>query len=456
MTQTLDRKQAKSRLDFRQIAPTEIIIPQGFEPDLSEVARYTELLKKRGAIPDIIITSDNTLVEGINQLKAALSNNQEFVLARIKPSQGIKNNSNFIEIEISKLLPHPLQREIYGDEGDITQSKVFQAISETGDIEPITVTCDRMNPGFYRIIKGHTRTDSARELGFVTIRAYIAEYDSVEAEEEAFLSSNTVREETNEQKAKRAARWWKLIEKKNELRFQAGKKLDGQNFRTRDEVGQLVGWSGFTTEHAIKIVEKLESLPSDKAEEVRQKLHKSVDGAYKAIAPAPQKTPPVKTWKPQIFDRVRITRGTHDGKRGEIRGVSGSYCMVWLEGESLNARHNIPVYELAPIEESNPVKNSSEGSVAAETANKAKELGLKNGKQVLPDKQRNEGFNPKEAKPLPASYTGLHSPTDIAIALMQLKPEQVALVMATALPEMSQEQIDAIDNSLTKNWSKAA
>ncbi len=455
MTQTLDKNQVKSRLDFRQISPHEITIPQGIEANPEEVEKYTELIKKRGAIPDLIVTHENILLEGINQLQAALNTNQKFILARIKPVQGIRNNPNFIEVEVSKLLPHPLQREIYGDEGDITQSKVFQAISETGDIEPITIARDRDNPGFHRIIKGHTRTDSAKLLGYEKIRAYIAEYASTEAEEEAFLSSNTTREETNEQKARRAAHWWKLIEKKNELRFQAGKKIDGQNFRTRDEVGQLVGWSGYTTEHAIKIVEKLESLPPTQAEEVRQKLAKSVDGAYKVIAPAKPAKP--KTWKPEIFEKVRVIRGNHDGKLGEIRGTSGSYCMVWLEGESLNDRHNIPIHELAPIEV-NPVQNSSEGvsSVAKEAGNKAKELGLKNGKQILPDKQRNEGFDPKQANPFPATNTGLYSPTDIAIALIQLKPEQIALVLATAMPEMSQEQINAIDNSLSKNWSKVA
>ncbi|BAZ39380.1 hypothetical protein NIES4101_53330 [Calothrix sp. NIES-4101] len=452
MTQTLDKNQAKDRLDFRKIAPSEIYIPQGIEVDQKEVEKYTEILKKRGAIPDIIITADNTLVEGINELRAAIDTSQKFILARIKPGQGIKNSSNFIEIEVSKLNPHPLQKQIYGDEGDIKESKVFQAIAETGDIEPITVVCDRENPGFYRIIKGHTRTKSAIALGMLTIRAYIAEYANQQEEDEAFLSSNTTREETNEQKARRAAAWWEIIEEKNQQRIKAGK-ADGQNTRTRDEVGKLVGWSGFTAANAVKVIQELPTLPATEAEEVRQKLNKSVDAAHKAIAPSKSpKSPKQKAWKPEIFEKVRIIRGAHDGKRGEIRGISGSYCLVWLEGESLNSRHNLPIYELAPIAEENPVQNSAEGEIAQ----KAKELGLKNGKQILPDKQRNEGFNPKEISAVPASHTGLYSPADIAIALLNLKPEQISYALALALPDMSREQIEALDNALSKNWSKVA
>lgn len=458
MTQSTVKNQAKKTINFRQISPHEIIIPQNLQPNIEEVEKYTNLLLKRGTPPEPIITQDNELIEGIDQLEAFKKVGQETILAIVK-TQSASNRARFAAginisslsfIQIEKLLPHPLQKEIYGEE-NVQESRVFEAIRETGDIEPITVTPDASNPGYYRIIKGHTRVASAQILDYKCIPAYTAIYSSQEAEDEAFLSSNTYRQETNEQKARRAACWWQLIQKKNQERIKAGIATEQAKSITREEVGKIVGWSGTTTEHAIAVIEELPSLPPVKQVQVREAFGKSVDAAYKAIKP-----PAPKKWKAELFQKVEIIGGGFAGKRGEIRGLSQLHAQVCLEGESLNSRENVLLKHLKPI----AVKPIAElpippKSIKEEEKEKAEELGLRRGTQALPDVESNTGLAPAEP-PLQASYTGLTSPADVAIALCQLTPEQILQMMSLAMPELSEAQEDALDNALTKYWRKAA
>jgi|GEM_PF-5273422 hypothetical protein len=445
MYHLLDKNQVKSRLDFRQISPFEISIPKGIEPNQEEVEKHLTALKNRGCIPDPIVTSTNELIEGINQLEAAKISKQETILVRVKPTKG--NNSNFTEIEVTKLTPHPLQREIYGEE-DIKISKVFQSIKETGDIEPITISPDPDTPGLWRIIKGHTRAASARELGISRIRAYIVQYSSQEAENEAFLSSNTYREETNEQKALRSLYWWRIIEKRNEERQKAGVS-DGKRSLTREEVGELVGWSGKTAEHAVQVVKEIKNSTDSQASELRAAFNKSVDGAYKLIKNKNKTDLQTTNWKPKHLESVEVIGGEFAGRIGEIRGTSGAYCFVSFG--DLHEQHSIPIHQLKPLQFCRIPT-----SVKEENKSKAKSLGLKDGKQLLPDKPRNEGFNVKEVRQLPATYTGLHSLTDIAIALCQLSPSEISEVIGRALPSLSAEQINALDNAMSVAWSNAA
>ncbi len=444
MTYLLDRNQVVSRLDFRQINPLKISVPKGVEPNQEEVEKYVATLKKRAVIPDIIITSSNELVDGINQLEAAKIANQEIILARIQPNKGI-NNSSILEVELSRLTPHPLQKEIYGDE-DIRSSKVFQSIQETGDIEPITVMLDPDAPGKLRIIKGHTRTRSAEELGYTHIRAHITEYASELEEQEAFLSSNTVREESNEQKAKRAMHLWRIAQEKNKKVYG-----DKKGVITRDEVGQKLGWSGVTTEHAIRVVQQLESLPPIKRDQVQEAFKKSVDAAYKLVKP-PSQPQKQAAWSPKIGEKIEVTRGDFAGRKGEIRGTSGSFCMVWLEGESESERHNLPVYELTPCSLIDFSTTTDINSVSSENKALATSLGLKDSKQILPETPRNEGFNPADSQPLPASYTGITTAHELAIAISSFSASQLAAAIRMAIPNLDKDQIDAIDNALAQAW----
>lgn len=447
MTYLADKNQVKSRLDFRQVNPTKISIPKGVEPNPEEVEKHVAALKKRGVIPDIIVTSSNELIDGINQLEAAKIANQEVILARVQPSKGINSNSNFIEIEISRLTPHPLQKEIYGEE-DIRSSKVFQAIRESGDIEPITVIRDPDTPGKFRVIKGHTRTRSAEELGHTHIWAHITEYASELEEQEAFLSSNTVREESNEQKAKRAMHLWRIAQEKNKKVYG-----DKKGVITRDEVGQKLGWSGVTTEHAIKVVQQLETLPSVKRGQVQEAFKKSVDAAYKLVKPPSVQPQKQTAWNPRIGEKVEVTRGEFTGRRGEIRGTSGSYCMVWLEGDAESERHNLTVYELTQYSLKNLSTNTEISSVATENKLAAASLGLRDKQQVFPDKTRNEGFNPADSQPLPASYTGITTPHELALAISSFSASQLSAAIRMAIPNLDQDQINAIDNALTSRWT---
>lgn len=449
MTQTLDRNQVKDRLDFRKIKPSQISIPKGIEPDWNEVEKYVQELGKRGVIPDIIITSINELVEGINQLEAVKKLKQKWILARVT-KDNVSNN--LVEVDVSKLTPHPLQKEIYGDE-DIHESKVFKAIKETRRVDPITITPDHDNPGFYRIVVGHTRWLSCIELGIRRISAYVEFFICDLDEEEVFLSSNIQREKTNEQKAKMAFRWWQIVERRNAQRKSLNNQQhtrDGKNFTTREEVGDLVGWSGYTVQHAIKVVERLRELPEARVDEVRKVLAKSVDAAYKELYPP--KVEAASKWVPKINDFVEVTGGEYEGKRGEIRGTSGSSCMVLIEGETVFAHG----YHLRPLGEEPSSQPKQPTSTKQELKAKAVELGVKSGLQALPDIKRNEGFNPQSCQPLPASYTGLSSPVDMALALVQMAPEQISQILEIALPDMVPAQIDAIDNAISKQWSKAA
>jgi DNA (cytosine-5)-methyltransferase 1 len=337
------------------------------------------------------------------------------------------------EVELSKLHPHPLQVSIYGEE-DIEKSPVFLAIAESQDIEPITIT--PINSG-YEIIKGHTRARAAEKLGWQTIPCHVVSYLSQEARDEAFLNSNTTRQETNEQKAKRAAAWWQIIEAKNAARRSSGKP-DGLRTTTREEVAKLVGgWSATTTERAVRVVDSIKDLAPEQAEVVRSDLNCSVNKAYKKVAEQRE-----ARFNPKIFDRVRIIGGQFKGQSGEVRGISGRYCLVSLDGRPPEERESIFIHEMEP--ESSPIAEPSQPltRVRDELTEKGKELGLRGKGQLLPDTPQNEGFNPKQ------EYIGLTMPTNIAVALSKLTPEQIAYCMAIALPEMSREQIQAITNSL--------
>jgi ParB-like chromosome segregation protein Spo0J len=99
-----------------------------------------------------------------------------------------------VEIEITRLKPHPRNVLIYGQE-DV--SDLVAQIKERGRIV-IPLIINKNNT----ILSGHRRWGAAKELGIATVPCEMREFDSDEDELEFLLHSNVSRKKTREQTAR--------------------------------------------------------------------------------------------------------------------------------------------------------------------------------------------------------------------------------------------------------------
>ena len=103
------------------------------------------------------------------------------------------------QIEIRRLVPHPCNASIYGEDEDV--SSLVESIRISGWIKPLVVTPS------YIIISGHRRWQAALVLGLETVPVEVREFSSSATELQALLLENDSRHKTIEQKVREANTW---------------------------------------------------------------------------------------------------------------------------------------------------------------------------------------------------------------------------------------------------------
>jgi ParB family chromosome partitioning protein len=104
---------------------------------------------------------------------------------------GILKEERFLDIELDKLKPNPLQPRKKWDPESLEE--LAQSIQETGLLQPIVVVPDEE---YYRIIVGERRWRAAKKIGLQTIPVLIRNLTEAQ-QHEAMLIENLQREDLN-------------------------------------------------------------------------------------------------------------------------------------------------------------------------------------------------------------------------------------------------------------------
>lgn len=445
------------RLDnFKPCNPHEIRIPNDLSADESEVQKVIDGFQANGTIPDIIITEDGELIEGIDALEAAIRLDQQIVMVQLAPS--IKPQIDIKWIPIELLDPHPINEKIYGESEDVTA--LAESIAKEGLQEMFTAKPE--SNGRYTIIHGHRRRLASLKAGIKVVPAKLKNFPTMEDELAALLSGNEYREKSIEQKSREYLVWLEIEKERSKSR--CGRPGEGLG-ATRDILAKRVGLgSGVNAEHAIVCVKTLDETADAPLGSVRQKQHeqlkqllsrtRGVDAAYKLIKPEPPPNQTQQRWKPKEFERVKIIDGPNKGSLATVRVITGAFSAVChLDGTPEDKRHQIAFNQMQAIPEVKPPT-----SVTQELDQKQKESGLGTRRsQLLPDKARNEGFNTSEQPTLMVTLTS----DEIAVAetaekLLKLTSKQLYEVMCKVEPELTGAHLEAIWKALEKSLAHKA
>ena len=187
------------------------------------------------------------------------------------------------------LSAHPENAKIYGDTFD---AELLSKIEKVGILTPILIAKDN------RIISGHRRWECAKALNLETVPALVFESEDENDILEAMIMANEQRERTTEQKTREYQTLKGVEAERNKLRQLSG--LKNQNIvvenlpqrdpgKSRDIAAQKVGMSGKSAEKAAQVVEVIDAMEAtgetEKAEEIRTKLNKTINGAHNAVKP---------------------------------------------------------------------------------------------------------------------------------------------------------------------------
>jgi len=187
-------------------------------------------------------------------------------------------------INISKLKPHPMNKDIYGEE-DIKE--LAEQIKKSNIITNLIVNQDNI------IISGHRRYYACLSLGKKELPCEKITFNSKNEELERLLLENQYREKTTYQKMKEAEVWGKIENEKakqrqgerNDLKNKNNIKDSGpESYQSRDAIAEKVNLgSGKTYDRAKSAVQKIDELKQDgnekDAEFLKTVLNESVRGA---------------------------------------------------------------------------------------------------------------------------------------------------------------------------------
>ncbi len=416
--------QSITRGDLRPINPVNIKVSEEFIPDTKEVEKIIQILKNKGSLPDIIVTPDNTLINGINALEAAKQIGQALILASV---QRTKIESSKLQLAVIRLdggtqsragIDHP------------TVDEYAVAWRDGIKFPPIVTFYDGTD---YWVGDGYHRCLSAKKAGLTEIEADIRQgtrRDAVLYSVGANASHGLRR--TNEDK-RRAV---KTLLTDDEWKQWSDREIGRRTGVHHDTVGRIrIELSG-----GFRQIEE-------------RKVSRS--GSTYIQKPASKDKP----WIPKETEEVEIIGGEFKGKRAEVRVISGSMAMCIVDGDEEDKRRNIRLSDMKPIEK---VSESAEvTSVNQETKQQQQNLGLGKSEQVLPEGERNKGFNPTEVNQQPATVVNLNATGDVlvnevAIALIRLTPEQLNLAIIKAFPGWDKAHVEAAYQALHKYGRNAA
>jgi len=170
-----------------------------------------------------------------------------------------------MQLELRALREHPQNSRIYftSDEDD---AELEKSIAEVGIMHPIIINNDHL------ILSGHRRFRAAVKLGLYDVPVVYKSFKSADDELQFLITSNMYRTKTMEEKIREGQRLKEIMQRKGET--------------SRDAGGKAIGISGRTFAKAEKVVEAIDAIKEtdpERASELRAKLDKSVDGAFKAI-----------------------------------------------------------------------------------------------------------------------------------------------------------------------------
>ena len=211
------------------------------------------------------------------------------------------------------LKPHPINKEIYGDEVD---QEFIDSVS-SGLVEPIIATSEMT------IISGHRRAMAATELEWELIPTVVRDdlVDPLDIEE-ALILANRQREKTNEQKAREYKRLKEIETARAHKGGRGNKKtLDSSSptFSDRGDVkaAAAAGLGRTTAQKAEKVIAAIDEAKSegneDKADKLTKQLNTNVAKAHRNVT-APkkpnQKLPPSleSTFESQTIFKGMIQR----------------------------------------------------------------------------------------------------------------------------------------------------
>src|SRR5713226_8162687 len=100
----------------------------------------------------------------------------------------ISANEVVVLIEVDRLIPHPLNREVYGDPRDSSDyAELINSIRAHGVLEPIIVDEE------YTVLSGHRRLAAAIDVGLRSVPTRKLEGMNKQAQEELIIMLNQYR-----------------------------------------------------------------------------------------------------------------------------------------------------------------------------------------------------------------------------------------------------------------------
>lgn len=438
--------------NFKPCDPHAIKVPSNLSADEHEVEKVISSFQTDGNIPDIIISESGELIEGIAALESAIRLEQKIVMVQVASSTKPQINIEWIPVEL--IDPHPINAQIYGESEDVTT--LAESIATNGLQEIFTLKREGER---YTIIHGHRRRLACLKAGIKTVPAKLKNFSTTEDELAALLSGNQYREKSIEQKSREYLVWLEI--EKERAKSRQGRSGEGQG-TTRDIIAKLVGLgSGVNAEHAIACVKALDETNGAPEGSVRHQQHqqlkqllsrtRGVDAAYKLIKP--ELPPPfnqTKRWIPKILDKVKIIAGPHKGAAATVRAITGISAICHIDGTPEEKRHQIAFNQMEAL-------SVAPTSVTQELKQKQKESGLRGREQLLPDKNRNEGFNTAEQPALLLTLTSDEiAVAEIAEKILKLSTKQLYEVMCKIEPKLDTASLNAIWKALEKSLAHKA
>lgn len=416
--------QTSVRGDLRPINPSDIKVPDGVNPDASEVERIVQILKNKGSLPSIVIAPDNTLISGINALEAAKQFGQNIILASVQKPR--------IEVEKIALTQIKLDGGTQSRAGinQETLAEYAHAWQEGAKFPAVILFYDGES---YWLADGFHRVLSARQAELTEIDADIRQGTRRDAVLFSVgANANHGLRRTNEDKRRAVT----TLLQDEEWKQWSDREIARRTGVHHDTVGRLrAELSG-----GIRQIDE------------ERKVNRG-SSTYTQKAKAPTKRE--QRWIPNVGDRVRITAGQYKDKLATVTVVLTFHTLCHIDGNPENKRDQVSFGEMEPAREAEGIT-----SVRQETKEQQKELGLGNRTQVLPDAPRNTGITPTEA-PMQSSAVNLAAVGDslvaeIAIALVRLTPKQMGEVFAKIEEDLSVQQIEAIWQSLHNHFAHKA
>jgi Homeodomain-like domain len=425
MTQSLKQRnpdvsvQSNTRADLRPINPKEVQVPQGTIPDTKEVERIVQLLKNKGSLPEVIITSDNSLIRGIDALEAAKQIGQPLILASV---QKARIESLKIQMTVIKL-----------DGGTQSRAGINQQVIDEyavawrdgAKFPPIIAFYDGEN---YWLADGFHRCISAKQANVTEIEA-------------------DIRQGT----------------RRDAVLYSVGANSNHGLRRTNDDKRRAVStllsdeeWGGWSDREIARRC----GVHHDTVGRIRTELSfgiPKIDEGRKVNRGGTTYTQKVaidKPWHPLVTETVEIIGGEHKGKHAEIRVIVGNMAMCLVEGDEEDKRRNIYLSDMKPQQ----IPQQPPTSVKEELRQKQEEMGFGRGEQLFPEIPRNEEPLPEQ---LPASMPNFAAigdalVTEVAIALMRLTPEEINQAIRKASANWSGGQIEAAYQALNEYRRVAA